>query len=505
MKSSLMALILTPAFILGTGCSSDDGIESTLTPTLEQSEIKLKIAQYYSSPSTSTQPVAKIKTEFDKKFPQATDVEWKVSNNVYEIDFDVNHVDYEAWYDNNANLLMYKHDIAHNELPAAVSSALANDYQGYILDEVEKVYKGNVVGYYLDLEKNNTEIHAFYNGDGTFISKNLWENDAVKPANDVGTTTPDIGGTLSDEQVDALIVAYYSTNDIDVAATNVLVAIVSNFNVTFQNARDIDWETAAEVYKVDFEINNVDYDAWYNKEGVLLAYKFDITRASLPQNVQTAIETRFGGYRVEDAEKVIKINSSGYWVELEKGNVEEKAYFGEDGSYISNLFYKKSNGTPEEPVTPEMPMNGDYTDTEIDALLLAYQQGRDTDILSKNVPSPVITAFNTQFVSAHDTEWDYVGNVYNVDFEIANVDYEAWYANNGALLMYTRQVGHSTVATAVKDEVSNIYANYMIEDCHFFQKGTVKGYILELENKSTDAELVVAYNEDGTFLYQKYD
>ncbi|SHG05290.1 PepSY-like domain-containing protein [Dysgonomonas macrotermitis] len=512
MKSLVTTLFLSSFILFSVGCSNDNNSDlidgGTEVTGIQQSEIKLRIAEYYSAPSTSAQSVSNIQTEFDKKFPNATDVEWKASNNVYEIDFEISNVDYEAWYDSNANLLMYKYDIANGELPSAVSSAIASDYTGYTLDEAEKVYKGEIIGYYVDLKKNKTEVHAFYKEDGTFISKNLWEDDSVKPANDAETSTPEISGTLTDEATDALIAAYYSGNDTDILPANVPSAISSNFKTVFPNARDIDWETSANVYKVDFEINNVDYDAWYNSDGTLLAYRFDITKSSLPQSVQTAISDKFNGYTIEDVEKVIKANSAGYLVELENLNIEEDAYFTEDGTYISNSFYKASTSgdNTEEPVTtPEIPVDGNYTDDEIDALLASYQQGRDKDINAANVPVLVTTAFNSQFASARDIDWDYVGNVYKVDFEIANVDYEAWYVSDGTLLMYTQEVRYPTIASTVQNAVAAKYTEYKVDGCDYFQKGTIKGYIIELENKRTDAELIVIYKEDGAFISEITD
>lgn len=496
----------------GVSCSNDDPDygkpgENGMA-NLEQSEIKLKIAQYYSAPSSSSQSVTNIQTAFNEKFPNATDVEWKVSNNVYEIDFEINHVDYEAWYDSDANLLMYKYDIANSELPQEVLSAMTNDYPGYVLDESEKVYKGNMIGYYLDLKKNKTEVHAFYKDNGTFISKNLWEDDSVKPANDADSPNPEISGSISDEEVDVLIAAYYSGNDMDISASKVPATILGNFKTVFPNARDIDWETSANVYKVDFEINNVDYDAWYKQDGTLLAYKFDITRASLPENIKAAISTRFDGYRIDDVEKVVKINSTGYFVELENRQIEEDAFFGEDGAYISNSFYKKDNnpgGNTGEPENPEIPVDGNYTDVEIDALLLMYHNGKDRDINASNVPALITSAFKSHFVSARDIEWEYVNNVYKAEFEIGNMDYEAWYVEDGTLLMYTQEIRYNAVAKAVQDAILSQYSEYIIDGCDYFQKGSIKGYIIELENKRTDAELIVMYQEDGTFIHQQRD
>lgn len=512
MKSLTTTLLLGALLLIGTSCNSDsdnnnDDGQGTETP-LEQSEIRLKIAEYYSAPSTPAQAVEAVRIAFNNEFPGATDMEWKTSNNVYEIEFEIGRIDHEVWYDSNANQLMYKHDIALSELPQNVASVIATDYPGYTLDEAEKVYKGDITGFFIDLKKNKTEIHAFYNQDGTFISKNIWEDDSVKPANDATTETPSISGSLTADQADALIEAYYNGYDTDIAANNVPSAITQNFNTLFPGARDIDWETSADVYKVDFEINNVDYDAWYTQDGTLLAYRFDITRSSIPQAVRTGINERFAGYSIDDAEKIVKPGSTGYQVELESSYMEEDAYYGEDGTYISNLFYKKNNnsgGTPTEPITPEIPVSDNYTDEEIDALLLAYERGRDIDVRPSDLPTVLSTTFANQFSGAYDVEWERVDNIYKVEFEIGNTEYEAWYVENGVILMFIQEVRFNTVPTAVQNSVSSQYNGYMVDGCDYFQKGTVKGYIVDLENNRTDAELTVLFGEDGSVIYQMRD
>ncbi|MDR2969253.1 MAG: PepSY-like domain-containing protein [Tannerellaceae bacterium] len=511
MKSLIKHFCLILSIVLwAASCNDSNG--TSREESLEQHEIQAKIAAYYSSPASSASSVAAIQTAFSNRFPGARDVEWKVSHGVYEIDFEINDTDYEAWYDSEARLLMYKHDIANGELPKAVSSAAASDYPGYVLDEAEKVYKGNITGYYLDLEKGKDEAHAFYGEDGSFIAKNLWEDDAIKPAQNADATVPEVSGNLPDDEADALIAAYYSGRNEDVRPSDVPAAVLSGFNTVFSGARDIDWEVSANVYKVDFEINNVDYDAWYRPDGTLLAYKFDVTRSSLPQVVNAAITSRFAGYGIDDAEKVVKAGSAGYLVELESRNMEEDAYFGEDGTYISDAFYRKGATqepgkpeTPETPEAPEIPVDGNYTDEQIDALLAAYRQGRDRDIAESKVPTAVTSAFHAQFTATRDIEWDYAANVYKVEFEVNRTEHEAWYAEDGALLMYTMEVRYKSVPAAVQNAILSQYAGYTADECDYFRKGSIAGYVIEVENKRTGAELVVIYKEDGTFISQQRD
>jgi|GEM_PF-603893 len=510
MKPLACIFILCALMFFGAGCSEDLNLDEGKgqETILDQEVIKQKIIDYYSSPSSEAQPVPIIEAVFNEKFPNATNVEWSVSNNVYEINFELNGVGYEAWYGSDAQLLMYKYDINNSNLASAVSTAMINDYPGYSLQQAEKVHKGNIEGYYLEVEKNKSDKNAFYKNDGTFLAKTLWEDDNMKPGYDDEDISyaPKFNGSYTDDEVDAFVSAYYSGYEVDVRATDVPAAIRTQFKKDFPRAKNADWEVSANVYKVDFTQYSISADAWYTPAGILLVYKYDISKTSLPKAVRTAISSRFSGYKIDESEKVIKINSTTYFVEVEKQDMEVKAYYAKDGTYISNSFYKSSSdeggGDPGEPEEPGEPEGKDYTDAEIDALLLAYHQGRSRDIHSSNVPSAVTTAFKKEFKTAKDVEWEYLDNVYNVEFEVSKVDYEAWYVNNGFRLMYMKEILNSSVKAVVKNAIKKQYPDYKVEDSYYFKKGTIIGYIVELEHNRTDAEITVVYKNDGTFLYQ---
>jgi hypothetical protein len=510
---NLVTLAFTCFLVLGfTGCSNDNIPPVPEANILDQNAVKASIRNYFSGPSTPTTPPDNVEAAFRQKFPDAVNPEWEVSNNVYEVDFDVNFVEHEAWYDADANLLMYKHDITTAKVPTAVTTQLEIDYLGYRIDEVEKVYKGTIIGYYFDLEKAQTDAKAFYNEDGTFLSIYLWEDTDYKPTNNADTETPPVVNGSTDAEADALIAAYYSSYDQDVMPSQVPAPILTAFTGLFSNARDIDWDTSNEVYKVDFEIGNVDYDAYYKADGALLAYKFDITRSSLPQAVQAGIQREFNGYTIDDADKVVKANSKGYYVEVERGNMEYTAYYTEDGTYVANTFYSSGGTAPGQngnteptPNTPNIPADGDYSNDEIDALLQAYASQREIDIRSSDVPTVIITVFNSQFAAAHDIEWEYAGDVFHVDFELSGMDYEVWYHRDGTLLMYTTETWYSNIPAAVTSAVSAQYAEYKIDDCKYFQKGTLKGYIFEVEHRRTGAELITLFDENGNFLSERVD
>lgn len=152
----------------------------SLSKSYTDEQIREKVAGYYATPSARAIPGDPVKEAFGKQFHGARDVEWEYSNGVYEVDFEIGDTDYEAWYDEDAQLIMYKFDSRAANLPAAVQKAIAVNYPGYRIDDVEKVFKGSTVGYHIEIESRKNEIEVYYLEDGTFVANSLCECNQIK-------------------------------------------------------------------------------------------------------------------------------------------------------------------------------------------------------------------------------------------------------------------------------------------------------------------------------------
>lgn len=97
----------------------------------------------------------------------------------------------------------------------------------------------------------------------------------------------------------------------DISPKNVPSLVLNSFQSRFTNVTDVEWEMEGELYKVEFEINSRDHDAWITKNGEIRKHKEEISNTELPNNVRHKIEADFKGYtidevsRIEIAEKVI--------------------------------------------------------------------------------------------------------------------------------------------------------------------------------------------------------
>ena len=87
------------------------------------------------------------------QYPNATSVEWEKVGADYEADFDADaNRDVTVRIDASGNLLMQKSDMGFNELAERIKAVLQNEYKNFKVDEVEKVEKGGVVFYQVELD-----------------------------------------------------------------------------------------------------------------------------------------------------------------------------------------------------------------------------------------------------------------------------------------------------------------------------------------------------------------
>ena len=116
-------------------------------------------------------PTQLLQQKFKTDFPGAYDIEWKKAAKLYEVEFEIKRLDYEAYYDEQGNLVMYKHDISQSDLPEAIKTKLKSLYPNYRFDDIEKMVKGTETSYKVEMEKGDMDVKIIIKSDGTIVSK----------------------------------------------------------------------------------------------------------------------------------------------------------------------------------------------------------------------------------------------------------------------------------------------------------------------------------------------
>lgn len=98
----------------------------------------------------------------------------------------------------------------------------------------------------------------------------------------------------------------------------------TTFNEAYTNVSDVEWEKKGEYYKVEFEINKMDHDIWYDAQGKVVKSKIEIPENEMPSGVATAINTKYSDYKIDSVEVHEKDGVKTYEIEIEKGWSQER-------------------------------------------------------------------------------------------------------------------------------------------------------------------------------------
>lgn len=122
--------------------------------------------------STSQVPSV-ILNQFNKDFSKATDVDWEMEGNLYNVDFEMGwNIDHEVWYNAEGKITKHKEDIALKELPKVVSSRINTDFKGYNIDDLERITENGKVVYKMELNSLlNQDWDVVVDASGKVLSK----------------------------------------------------------------------------------------------------------------------------------------------------------------------------------------------------------------------------------------------------------------------------------------------------------------------------------------------
>ncbi|MGO3719374.1 MAG: PepSY-like domain-containing protein [Mesonia hippocampi] len=109
-----------------------------------------------------------MNTNFQKAYPNATDVEWEMEGENYKVEFDMGKMDNEIWYSIDGNTIKTEMEITENDLPSAVKNTVQSKYPDYKIDEVEMTEENGKKTYEVELEKwfqEDRKLMISENGD----------------------------------------------------------------------------------------------------------------------------------------------------------------------------------------------------------------------------------------------------------------------------------------------------------------------------------------------------
>lgn len=109
-----------------------------------------------------------VKAAFENDFSKASQVSWEKSNDFYFASFTLNHVNVDAAYTEKGELVGTSRRIPAEQMPLSISLAIAERYEGYLVDKqvVELTFEG-VTRYYVTVSNQNQalKLKCYSNGE----------------------------------------------------------------------------------------------------------------------------------------------------------------------------------------------------------------------------------------------------------------------------------------------------------------------------------------------------
>lgn len=112
-----------------------------------------------------------VMNTFNSAFPDASDVDWEKKGKEYEADFEIQNIDYSARFAANGKLIMQKQDVLVLDIPEAIGAAIQKDYDGYHIDDVEKIEMDGKEYFQVELDGTMRDRKVVFSADGNKASK----------------------------------------------------------------------------------------------------------------------------------------------------------------------------------------------------------------------------------------------------------------------------------------------------------------------------------------------
>lgn len=122
----------------------------------------------------SSRVPAVVVEAFQRSFPQASDVEWEVKGEVFEVEFELDRLDHEVWMNAQGEIVRHQQDLRTRSVPESVRTGVRQHYPGYRITEAEKLQTGKETVYKLELSRWFKDLDVIVDEQGQVVPGFIW-------------------------------------------------------------------------------------------------------------------------------------------------------------------------------------------------------------------------------------------------------------------------------------------------------------------------------------------
>jgi hypothetical protein len=129
------------------------------------------------------------------------------------------------------------------------------------------------------------------------------------------------------------------------------------------------------------------------------------------------------------------------------------------------------------------------------AIAMVFTACEDDDIRNADIPSVVLNGFTEQFSNATGVEWEKKADLYEAEFEIEKVVYEAILSSDGTILKYKYDISYEALPEAVQAYITADYDKTNIDEIELIQISETSYYQVEFDAEPNDNKII--FEESG--------
>ena len=129
------------------------------------------------------------------------------------------------------------------------------------------------------------------------------------------------------------------------------------------------------------------------------------------------------------------------------------------------------------------------------AIAMVFTACEDDDMRNADIPSVVLNGFTEQFSNATGVEWEKKADVYEAEFEIEKVAYEAILSSDGTIVKYKYDVSYEALPEAVQASITADYDKTNIDEIELIQISETSYYQVEFDAEPNDNKII--FEESG--------
>lgn len=251
-----------------------------------------------------------VQNAFNAKYPQAWDVEWELKGKYAVVDFDWNGSGHSAWFDpSSASWYMTETDIRYADLPQQVKAAHeAGEYAGWKVDDVDMLTReGMETLYVIEVENGKMDVDLFYSPEGILVKSVVDADQNI-----------DYDGYLPEPEAQGFI------EMVKQMYPNARIIEIEREKNGMTEVEILDGTTCREIY--------------FDNKNEWIRTMWEVRYAELPDAVKEAVNLKYPGYVIDDADYVQTPSGDWYELDLENERTDQEidnVKIAVDGKWIS--------------------------------------------------------------------------------------------------------------------------------------------------------------------------